>query len=104
MFVGHCLTCGGAAAMKMTGRHARSAWRSPMIRLPFAPLAAAIVAVGEVAYLVCVAVGALWPSVFGMQTFFPTIFPGFTWLDPFSFVLGLVEVALYGLADRKSVV
>lgn len=69
-----------------------------MMRLPFAPLAAAIVAVGEVAYLVCVAVGALWPSTFGMQTFFPTIFPGFTWLDPFSFVLGLVEVALYGLA------
>lgn len=69
-----------------------------MIRLPFAPLAAAIVAVGEVAYLVCVAAGALWPSVFGMKTYFPTIFPGFTWLDPFSFVLGLVEVALYGLA------
>jgi len=69
-----------------------------MIRLPFAPLAAAIVAVGEVAYLVCVAAGALWPSVFGMKTFFPTVFPGFTWLDPFSFVLGLVEVALYGLA------
>ncbi len=69
-----------------------------MIRLPFAPLAAAIVAVGEVAYLVCIVVDALWPNVFGMRTFFPTIFPGFTWLDPFSFVLGLVEVALYGLA------
>ena len=69
-----------------------------MIRLPFAPLAAAIVAVSETAYLVCVAVGALWPDTFGMRTFFPTIFPGFTWLDPFSFVLGLAEVALYGLA------
>jgi hypothetical protein len=69
-----------------------------MIRLSFAPLAAAIVAVGEVAYLVCVAAGALWPSVFGMQTFFPAIFPGFTWLDPPSFVLGLAEVAVYGLA------
>jgi hypothetical protein len=69
-----------------------------MIRLLFAPLAAAIVAVGEVAYLVCLAVGALWPSIFGMQAFFATIFPGFTWLDPFGFVLGLVEVALYGLA------
>lgn len=69
-----------------------------MMRLPFAPLAAAIVAVGEVAYLVCIAAGALWPSTFGMQTFFPTIFPGFTWLDPFSFVLGFAEVALYGLA------
>lgn len=69
-----------------------------MIRLPFAPLAAAIVAVGEVAYLVCIAAGALWPTVFGMKTFFPSIFPGFTWLDPLSFVLGLVEVALYGLA------
>jgi len=69
-----------------------------MIRLPFAPLAAAIVAVGEVAYLVCIVAGALWPSVFGMRAFFPTIFPGFTWLDPLSFILGLVEVAVYGLA------
>lgn len=69
-----------------------------MIRLPFAPLAAAIVAVGEVAYLVCVAAGAIWPDVFEMRAFFPTIFPGFTWLDPGSFLLGLVEVAGYGLA------
>ena len=69
-----------------------------MMRLPFAPLAAAIVAVGGVAYLACVAAGVLWPDVFGMRAFFPTIFPGFTWLDPFSFVLGLVEVAIYGLA------
>lgn len=69
-----------------------------MIRLPFAPLAAAIVAVGEVAYLVCVAAGAIWPDVFGMRALFPTLFPGFTWLDPGSFLLGLVEVALYGLA------
>ena len=69
-----------------------------MIRLPFAPLAAAIVAVGEVAYLVCVAAGAIWPDVFDMKAFFPTLFPGFTWLDPVSFLLGLVEVALYGLA------
>lgn len=69
-----------------------------MIRLPFAPLAAAIVAVGEVAYLVCVAAGAIWPDVFDMKAFFPTLFPGFTWLDPVSFLFGLVEVALYGLA------
>ena len=69
-----------------------------MIRLPFAPLAAAIVAVGEVAYLVCVAAGVIWPDLFGMKAFFPTLFPGFTWLDPGSILLGLIEVALYGLA------
>lgn len=69
-----------------------------MIRLPFAPLAAAFVAVGEAAYLVCVAVGVVWPDVFGMRASFPTLFPGFTWLDPGSFLLGLVEVAVYGLA------
>ncbi len=68
-----------------------------MIRLPFAPLAGALVAVGEAAYLICVIAGPLWPDVFGMRVAFPTIFPGFTWLDPASFVLGLVEVALYGL-------
>ncbi len=69
-----------------------------MNRLPFAPLAAAIVAVGEVAYLLCLASGAIWPDVFGMWRSFPTLFPGFTWLDPVSVVLGLVEMALYGLA------
>jgi hypothetical protein len=69
-----------------------------MFRLPFTPLAAAIVAVGEVAYVVCVAAGAIWPDEFGMKAFFPTLFPGFTWLDPPSLVLGLIEVALYGLA------
>lgn len=68
-----------------------------MIRLPVAPLAAAIVAVGEVAYVVCVAAGALWPSTFSMKTYFPALFPGFTWLDPASFVIGLVWVAVYGL-------
>ncbi len=69
-----------------------------MIRLPFAPLAAAIVAVGEAAYLLCVIAGVLWPDVFGMRAAFPTLFPGFTWLDPASFVVGFVEVPLYGLA------
>lgn len=68
-----------------------------MNRIPFAPLAAAIIAVGEVAYLVCVAAGAIWPDVFSMRASFPTLFPGFAWLDPVSFVLGLGEVALYGL-------
>lgn len=68
-----------------------------MIRVPFAPLAAAIVAVGEVAYLLCVAAGVIWPDTFGMKAFFPTLFPGFTWLDPGSFLLGFVEVAFYGL-------
>ena len=67
--MGHDLTCGGPAATKMAGRRHAS-----------------------------VGAGALWPSVFGTKAFFPTVFPGFTWLDPFSFVLGLVEVALYGLA------
>jgi len=68
-----------------------------MTRLPFIPLAAALVAVGETAYLLCVAGGVLWPDTFGMRNAFPTLFPGFTWLDPASFVLGLIEVALYGL-------
>ncbi|MES2210601.1 MAG: hypothetical protein V4515_10525 [Chloroflexota bacterium] len=68
-----------------------------MTRLPFKPLAAAVVAVGETAYLLCVAGGALWPNTFTMRSWFPAIFPGFTWLDPASFALGLIEVALYGL-------
>lgn len=68
-----------------------------MIRLPLAPLAAAIIAVGEAAYLICVAAGVIRPDLFGMKAFFPTLFPGFTWLDLGSFILGLAEVALYGI-------
>jgi hypothetical protein len=68
-----------------------------MIRLPLAPLAAAILAVGEAAYLLCLVAGALWPDVFGMRVAFPTLLPGFTWLDPADFVLVLAGVALYGL-------
>ncbi|HXH25526.1 MAG TPA: hypothetical protein VNI78_09775 [Vicinamibacterales bacterium] len=68
-----------------------------MIRLPFAPLAAAAVAVGEVAYLACVAAGVLWPNAFDAETFLPKVLPGFAWLDPVSFVIGLVDVAIYGV-------
>ena len=68
-----------------------------MTRLPFKPLAAAVVAVGETAYLLCVAAGAMWPNTFTMGSWFPAVFPGFTWLDPASFALGQIEVALYGL-------
>ncbi|MFV2063365.1 MAG: hypothetical protein ACC726_07605 [Chloroflexota bacterium] len=68
-----------------------------MQRLPFQPLAVALVAVGVVTYVLCVAAGVLWPAVFKMSTLFPTIFPGFTWIDPLSFLVGLAEVTLYAL-------
>lgn len=69
-----------------------------MIRLLFAPLAAAIVTLGEVGYLICVATGAVRPEIFGMNAYTPTLFSGFTRIDAGSIVLGSVEVALYGLA------
>lgn len=69
-----------------------------LIRLAFWPLAAGLVAVGEMTYLVCTAAGLLWPATFAMRSAFPTLFPGFIWIDPFSVVLGLAWVAIYALA------
>lgn len=68
------------------------------MRLPSAPLAAAILALGVSTDRVCVAPGARWPSVFGVPAFVPTILRCVSWLDPLRFALGLAAVAVYGLA------
>ncbi|MBI3077694.1 MAG: hypothetical protein HYY85_12055 [Deltaproteobacteria bacterium] len=51
-----------------------------------------------VTYILCtVLFGLLVPGGQALHQLYPLIFPGFTWITPGSFVLGLVESVVYGL-------
>jgi hypothetical protein len=49
-----------------------------------------------ITFVLCVAYGAIAPGRFHASWLLEAILPGFTWLSPGSFLLGLVESALYG--------
>ncbi len=49
-----------------------------------------------VTYLVCVVYGLIVPETLHMAAFLEIVLPGFHWLTPGAFVLGLVESFLYG--------
>ena len=51
---------------------------------------------GAVSFLACVVYGLLVPPAWHPTQLLVFALPGFTWLTPTSFVLGLVESALYG--------
>lgn len=49
-----------------------------------------------VTYLVCVLWGLVTPEAFHMHELLETVLPGFRWLSPVGFLIGLVESFLYG--------
>lgn len=52
----------------------------------------------DVTFVLCVLWGLVVPQrLETMPRIWETLLPGFTWLTPASFVLGLVELFLYGL-------
>lgn len=52
-----------------------------MIKLPFLPLTAALLVLGELTYVICLAAGAIWPQVIDMRGLFSAILPGFSGFD-----------------------
>ncbi len=50
----------------------------------------------SVNYLICVFYGLVVPESLHMTAFLEQIFPGFRWLTPAGFVIGLLESFLYG--------
>jgi 2TM family of unknown function (DUF5676) len=64
--------------------------------LDWKPMTWALGLFAVVTFVVCVAYGLLVPKTFHMVQFLEITLPGFTWLSPGSFVLGLVESFLYG--------
>lgn len=51
---------------------------------------------GLVTYLVCVAYGLVVPGTLHMAGLLEQVLPGFRWLTPWGFVIGLAEAFLYG--------
>lgn len=51
---------------------------------------------GAVTYLVCVLYGLIVPASLHMTAFLEEVLPGFEWLTPAGFLVGLVESFLYG--------
>lgn len=52
---------------------------------------------GAVSFVLCVLYGLVVPAGFQMTRALEVMLPGFQWLTPQSFVLGLVESFLYGV-------
>jgi hypothetical protein len=51
---------------------------------------------GALTYLVCIAYGLVVPESLHMTAFLEQVLPGFRWLTPGGFAVGLVESFLYG--------
>lgn len=51
---------------------------------------------GTVTYLVCITYGLIVPETLHMTGFLEQLLPGFRWLTPGGFLIGLVEAFLYG--------
>jgi len=81
------LTCGDCVMGKDTGAgHAR---------LPIVPLGWALSLFLVLTYLVCVAFDLLFPG-YAMYETWSGLLPGFVWLTPLGFSVGLVGSFLYG--------
>lgn len=52
---------------------------------------------GAVTFVVCVLYGLITPESLHMHSFLESVFPGFRWLTPGGFLIGLVESFLYGV-------
>ncbi|MFQ5890073.1 MAG: DUF5676 family membrane protein [Gemmatimonadota bacterium] len=52
---------------------------------------------GAVTFVVCVLYGLVVPESLHMTLFLENTLPGFEWLTPAGFVIGLVESFLYGV-------
>ena len=52
---------------------------------------------GAVTFVVCVLYGLVTPASLHMTPWLEAVLPGFRWLTPLAFVIGLVESFLYGV-------
>ncbi len=63
--------------------------------LPIVPMGWALSLFLVATYLVCIAFDLIFPQ-YAMYEVWAPLLPGFVWLTPLSFFVGLVESALYG--------
>jgi len=67
-----------------------------MKRLRFKPVAATGIIFGEATYILCVIFDFIFPQ-WAMYKLWEILLPGFTWISWGSFLIGLIDIALYGL-------
>ena len=67
-----------------------------MDRLNIKVVASSLGVLLAVIYILCVLFDLLWP-VYEMRRVWSLLLPGFTWLTPSSFLLGLIESFIWGL-------
>ena len=65
------------------------------VRLPVMPLGWALSLFLALTYLVCIAFDLIFPA-YAMYETWSGLLPGFVWLTPVGFIIGLVESFLYG--------
>ncbi len=87
LFLALRMTCG--ACVMGTDAKAKGA------RLPVIPLGWALSLFLALTYLVCVAFDLIFPG-YAMYESWSGLLPGFVWLTPLGFAIGLVESFLYG--------
>jgi hypothetical protein len=68
-----------------------------MPRLNWKVVAGALGLFGAVSFVLCVVYGLVVPRAWHPTQLLELALPGFTWLTPTSFVLGLVESVIYGV-------
>lgn len=73
----------------------RSQSATGAVRIPITVFGASLSLFFAITYVLCVLYGLIVTDQ-GMHQLMPLVLPGFTWLDWQSFLLGLVEVFVYG--------
>lgn len=81
------MTCGACVMGKETG--------AAFARLPIVPLGWALSLFLALTYVVCVVFDLIFPG-YAMYEVWSGLLPGFVWLTPVGFIIGLVESFLYG--------
>jgi hypothetical protein len=79
----------------MTNVSDATAVETPLRRLRIVPLGMSVGLFFVISYVLCVALGLIWRGG-GLHEPWLRFLPGFTWISPGSFVLGLAESFAYG--------
>lgn len=87
LFIAMRMTCGACVMGGYT--------EAGLVRLPVVPLGWALSLFLVLTYLVCIAFDLIFPG-YAMYETWAGLLPGFAWLSPVGFTIGLVESFLYG--------
>lgn len=86
----------GNLAGRATTIETRDATRRERFMLNLKVVTWSLALFGAVSFVVCILYGLIVPEPLHMTAFLEAVLPGFKWLTPVGFLVGLVEAFLYG--------